>query len=144
MARTPPQPRSAYRAFRQMQTRWMDNDEYGHMNNATYLSLFDTAVSLWQLENGIEIRGPEATRFLVVETGCRYFSELGFPDVVHAGLRIGHLGTSSFRYEVGLFRNDDDIASTEGFFSQVHVGPDHRPAPIPDPIRAILAPLVIR
>jgi len=143
MARTPPSPRSAYRAFRQMQTRWMDNDEYGHMNNATYLSLFDTAVSLWQLENGLEIRGPDATRFLVVETGCRYFSELGFPDRVHAGLRIGHLGTSSFCYDVGLFRNDDDIASTEGFFAQVHVNADNRPAPIPAPVRAILAPLVV-
>ena len=143
MARTPPGARAAYRAFRALPTRWMDNDEYGHMNNATYFSLFDTAVSLWQLENGIAIRGPQAVRFLVIENTCRYFSELGFPDMVHAGLRIGHMGNSSFRYEVGLFRNDADTASAEGTFAQVHVGPDGRPAPIPDPVRAILSRLLV-
>ena len=143
MPRTPPALRSAYRAFRTLPTRWMDNDEYGHMNNATYFSLFDTAVSLWQLDNGIAIRGPQAVRFLVVENTCRYFAELGFPDIVHAGLRIGHLGTSSFRYELGLFANDAGTASAEGTFAQVHVGPDGRPAPLPDTIRETLSALLV-
>lgn len=142
MARTPPGTRSAYRAFRPVPTRWKDNDEYGHLNNAEYLSIFDTAVSLWQLDQGIEIRGPNAVRFLVVETGCRYHAEVGFPDILNVGLRIGHLGTSSFRYDIGLFRNDDDIAATEGFFAQVHVGPDGRPTPIPEDIRKLLTTLV--
>lgn len=143
MTRDLPGTRAAYRAFRDMPTRWMDNDEYGHMNNATYFSLFDTAVSLWQMEQGLAIRGPQAIRFLVVENTCRYFSELGFPDLVSAGLRIGHLGRSSVRFEVGLFRNDAEQASAEGSFAQVHVGPDGRPSPIPDTIRQIFAPLVV-
>lgn len=141
MPRTPPRQRDAYQAFRALPTRWMDNDEYGHMNNATYLSFIDTAVSLWQMEQGIAIRGPAATRFLVIETGLRYHAELGFPDLVHAGLRIGHLGTSSLRFEVGLFRNDDTTASAEGFFAQVLVDDDNRPTPIPDPLRDIFKTL---
>ena len=134
--RPPPATRAAYRAFRALPTRWMDNDAYGHMNNATYLSLVDTAVSLWQLEQGLALTGPGALRFLVVETGCRYHAEAGFPDTLHAGLRIGHLGRSSLRFEVGLFRNDADSACTEAFFAQVLTGPDGRPMAIPDAVRA--------
>ncbi|MDU8911377.1 thioesterase family protein [Aestuariicoccus sp. MJ-SS9] len=139
MARVPPGSRADYGFFRALPTRWRDNDEYGHLNNAVYLSLIDTALSLWQLDQGIEIRGPEAARFLVVESGCRFHAEAGFPDVLHAGLRVAHLGTSSFRTEVGLFVNDADTAAAEGFFAQVHVGPDGAPAPLPDDIRARLS-----
>lgn len=142
MARTPPGTRSAYHGFREMPTRWMDNDEYGHMNNATYLSFVDTAVSLWQMDQGIAIRGPQAARFLVIETGVLYHAEAGFPDMIHAGLRIGHLGTSSVRFEVGLFRNDHDTACAEGFFAQVLVDDSHRPIPIPESFRAIFEPFV--
>lgn len=142
MSRPLPGTRAGYRVFRSLPTRWMDNDEYGHMNNATYLSLFDTAISLWQIDNGIAIRGPAALRFLVVETGCRYHAQAGFPDVIHAGLRLGHLGTSSMRTEVGLFRNDDDSACTEGFFTQVLTGDDSRPRPIPDELRQTLGSLL--
>lgn len=141
MSRPPPGTRADYRAFRSLHTRWMDNDEYGHMNNATYLSFFDTAISLWQLDNGIPIRGAEAMRLLTVETGCRYHAETGFPDLIHAGLRIGHLGTSSVRFEVGLFRNDDVTASAEGFFTQVLVGDDGRPVPLPESTRGLFGPL---
>ncbi|MFZ7092186.1 acyl-CoA thioesterase [Primorskyibacter sp. 2E233] len=142
MSRPSPGTRKAYAAFHVLPTRWMDNDEYGHMNNATYLSLIDTAVSFWQLGQGLQIRGPEALRFLVVETGVRYHAEVGFPDVIHAGLRIGHLGNSSLRFEVGLFRNDEDTASAEGFFAQVLTGPDGRPTPIPEAARSIFAGLL--
>ncbi|MGR3495573.1 acyl-CoA thioesterase [Citreimonas sp.] len=141
MSRPAPGTRDAYAAFRAMPTRWNDNDEYGHINNATYLEIFDTAVSLWQIENGIALRGPGAVRFLVVESGIRYHAEAGFPDLLHAGLRVGHLGTSSVRFEIGLFRNDNHIACTEGFFTEVHAGPDGRPAPLPDALRARLAAL---
>lgn len=138
MPRTPPGTRAEYRAFRTLPTRWQDNDEYGHLNNATYYALFDTAVSLWQLEQGIEIRGPEATRFLVIESGCRYHAELGFPDILTAGIRIAHIGSSSFRYEIALFAGDSDNAGAEGFFTQVHVGPNGRPTPLPQAVRAAL------
>lgn len=138
MPRTPPGTRADYRAFRTLPTRWQDNDEYGHLNNATYYALFDTAVSLWQIEQGIEIRGPNATKFLVVESGCRYHAELGFPDILTAGIRIAHIGTSSFRCEIALFGNDSGTAGAEGFFSQVHVGVDGRPAPLPEAVTEIL------
>lgn len=143
MPRAAPPNRAAFAAFATLPTRWMDNDEYGHMNNATYFSLFDTAVSLWQLDQGIAIRGPDAIRFLVVESGCTYFAEAGFPDLIHAGLRIGHLGTSSFRYDIALFRNDDITACATGFFAQVHVDASGRPAPLTDGLRAVLATLAV-
>lgn len=143
MTRQPPAGRDAYTAFRAMPTRWNDNDEYGHMNNATYLEIFDTAVSLWQMENGLVLRGPGATRMLVVESGIRYHAEAGFPDTLHAGLRVGHLGKSSVRFEIGLFRNDDRTACTEGFFTEVHTGPDGRPAPLPDALRRTFQTLVL-
>ena len=142
MTRQPPGTRADYRAFRTLPTRWQDNDAYGHLNNATYYALFDTAVSLWQIDQGIEIIGPNSTKFLVIESGCRYHAEMGFPDILTAGLRIGHIGTSSFRYEIALFANETDTAGAEGFFTQVHVGPDSRPAPLSDDIRAILEQLI--
>ncbi len=141
MAHTPPGTRADYRAFRILPTRWQDNDEYGHLNNATYYALFDTAVSLWQMDQGIVIRGPEATKLLVVESGCRYHAELGFPDILTAGIRIAHIGTTSFRYEIALFGNESHTAGAEGFFTQVHVGADSRPAPLPEAICARLATL---
>lgn len=143
MPRGPAPVRAQYAAFRSLPTRWQDNDAYGHMNNATYYALFDTAVSLWQMDQGIRITGPDATRFLVVENGCTYLAEVGFPDLIHAGLRLGHLGRSSFRYEIALFRNDANTASATGFFAQVHVGADNRPAPLPDAIRNALSRLVV-
>ena len=141
MSRQPPSTRTDYRAFRALPTRWMDNDELGHMNNATYVSLVDTAISLWQMDNGIAIRGPEALRFVVVESGFRYHAEAGFPDLIHAGLRVGHLGRSSTRFEVGLFRNDAQTACTEAFFAMVLTGPDGRPRPVPEDLRAVFSTL---
>ena len=119
--RSRPSARADYRIFRTIQTRWMDNDVYGHMNNVVHYSLFDTAVNGWLVENRlIDIHGGEAV-FFVVETGCRYFSELAFPDLVTAGIRVAKLGSSSVRYEIGLFRNQDEQAAAEGFFIHVFV-----------------------
>jgi acyl-CoA thioester hydrolase len=143
MARTPPPLRSAFPVFRTLPTRWADNDAYGHMNNATYFSLFDTAISLWQMEQGIAIDGPDPTRFLVVENGCTYYAEAGFPDILQAGLRLAHLGTTSFRTEIALFRNDDDSAAAMGFFVQVHVDRAGNPAPVPERIRTALSTLCV-
>ncbi|MGD9912767.1 MAG: acyl-CoA thioesterase [Rhizobiaceae bacterium] len=139
-----PSGRDAYRAFRTIQTRWMDNDIYGHMNNVVHYSLFDTAVNGWLIEQGaLDIHKGEQIG-LVVETGCRYFSELAFPDVATAGLRVARLGTSSVRYEVGLFRNDEHIAAAEGFFVHVYVDRvTRRPTPLGTRLRAAVASLAV-
>jgi acyl-CoA thioester hydrolase len=109
--RSSPTSRNAYNAFRTITTRWMENDIYGHMNNAVHYSLFDTAVNGWLIGEGLlDIHGGDQIG-LVVETGCRYFSELAFPDKVTAGIRVARLGTSSVRYEVALFRNEEEIAA---------------------------------
>ena len=121
MPRTPPAPRQAYVDFSTLPTRWMDNDQYGHMNNVIHYSLIDTAVTNWQLQQSVFDRSGDDIRFLVVESGCLYHAEAGYPDLIHAGLRVGHIGSSSWRYEVGLFRNDDALTFAEGFFSQVQV-----------------------
>jgi acyl-CoA thioester hydrolase len=119
--RPTPSQRSEYRAFRMIGTRWMDNDVYGHVNNVVHYSMFDTAVNGWLLENGVlNIREGEQIG-LVVETGCRYYSEIAFPDLVTAGIRVAKIGTSSVRYEVGLFRNGAETASAEGYFIHVYV-----------------------
>ncbi|MFD1341591.1 acyl-CoA thioesterase [Litorisediminicola beolgyonensis] len=135
MARQPAPTRDAFADFVPIQTRWPDNDEYGHMNNAAYFALFDTAISLWQLENGIEIRGPEPVRFVVVENGCTYFREVGFPDRLEAGLRIPKIGTSSYRIEVALFREGEEQAAALGFFINVLTDMGARPLPISDALR---------
>ena len=146
MAERPqPSQRSAYKAFRALTTRWMDNDPYGHMNNVVHYSLFDTAVNGWLIDQGVlDFRAGKQVG-LVVETGCRYFSELAFPDRVTAGLRVGRLGTSSVRYEIGLFRNDDDLAAAEGFFVHVYVDRlTRRPMPLADTLRTALQGLLVR
>jgi acyl-CoA thioester hydrolase len=134
-----PSARTDYRAFRAITTRWMDNDHYGHVNNVVYYSYFDTAVNAWLIEaTGTDIRElPQIG--IVAETGCRFLGELSFPDVVHAGLRLEKLGTSSVIYRIGLFRNDEPKASAVGRFVHVYVDArTRRPVPVPDAIRAAL------
>ncbi|MCO6391552.1 acyl-CoA thioesterase [Aliihoeflea aestuarii] len=117
----------------------MDNDIYGHMNNVVHYSLFDTAVNGWLIAEGVLDIHKGDQIGLVVETGCRYFAELAFPDVVHAGIRVAKLGNSSVRYEVGLFRNDERQAAAEGFFVHVYVdAATRRPTPLNSALRAKL------
>ena len=143
-ARTGPSPRAAYRTFRTIQTRWMDNDIYGHMNNVVHYSLFDTAVNGWLVEAGVLDPRAGSQVGLVVETGCRYHAEMMFPDVIAAGIRVARIGTSSVRYEVGLFRNDEDTASAEGFFIHVYVDREtRRPMPLNEAMRKILEGIAI-
>jgi len=134
-----PTTRPDYRAFRRIPTRWMDNDVYGHINNVVHYSLFDTAVNGWLVDRDVlDFAGGEQVG-LVVETGCRYFAEMAFPDVVTAGIRVTRLGTSSVRYEVGLFRNDEAWASAEGHFIHVYVDrTTRRPAPLNEDLRRAL------
>jgi acyl-CoA thioester hydrolase len=139
-----PSLRSAYKAFRAITTRWMDNDVYGHMNNVVHYSLFDTAVNGWLIDEGLlDLRLGKQVG-LVVETGCRYFSEIAFPDLVTAGLRAAHIGTSSVRYEVGLFRNEEAVAAAEGFFVHVYVDrATRRPTPLAQELRQALSHLAM-
>ena len=139
-----PLPRSAYPHFVTVPTRWMDNDAYGHVNNVTSYSYFDTAVNEHLIRaGGLDIRNGPAVGY-VVETSCRYFQPLTFPDVLEAGLAVVKLGSSSVVYEIAIFRRGDDAAAASGRF--VHVWVDRatqRPASVPPAIRAALAPLLV-
>jgi acyl-CoA thioester hydrolase len=137
-----PPGRDAYRRFLAIPTRWMDNDTYGHVNNVTYYSYFDTAVNEHLIcEGGLDIQGG-AEVGLVVETTCRFHRPLTFPEVLDVGLCVARLGTSSVIYEIGIFRRGDDAPAATGRF--VHVWVDRattRPVSVPGRIRAALAPL---
>ena len=142
--RKAPSIRASYPVLRTIQTRWMDIDVYGHMNNVVHYSLFDTAVNGWLIDNGLLDPLRSETIGLVVETGCRYHAEMVFPDTVHAGIRIARIGRSSVRYEVGLFRNDEDIAAAEGFFIHVYVdAKTRRPVPLDARYREVLQDLLV-
>lgn len=138
-ARPPAHARSHYRVFRRIDTRWADNDVYGHVNNVIYYSWFDTAVNAHLIEQGaLDIHaGPVIG--LVIETQCNYFAPLAFPQTVQAGLRVAHLGRSSVRYEVGLFAEDSDTAAACGHFVHVYVDREtRRPVPLPDNLKTTL------
>jgi acyl-CoA thioester hydrolase len=129
--------------FSQIQTRWADNDSYGHVNNEVYYSFFDTAVNQHLIENGALNISSSQQIGLVLETQCRFFSPLGFPDRITVGLRVVHLGNSSVRYEIGLFRNDEDVAVALGYFVHVYVDRNtNRPVRIPDSVRGVLGTLL--
>ena len=139
MARQNPWTRDDFGLFRKLQTRWSDNDFYGHMNNVVHYALFDTAINAWLIETGLLDLREGAMVGLVVETGCSYFAEMAFPDTVIAGIRIAHLGTSSVRYEVALFRNDAEEAAAQGHFTHVYVDRESRkPVPLPASWRNLL------
>jgi len=137
------QPRTAYRAFRSISTRWMDNDIYGHVNNVVYYSWFDTAVNAYLIEHGALDIHQGDTIGLVIETQCNYFAPLAFPQTVEAGLRVARLGSSSVRYEVGLFAQGEPLAAACGHFMHVYVGrDDRRPCPLPQRLRQVLETLL--
>lgn len=132
--------RSDYKQFLAIPTRWMDNDIYGHVNNVHYYSYFDTAVNRFLIDQGVlDIHDGEVVGF-VVETSCGYFRPLAFPDTVHAGIRVSRIGSSSVRYEVGLFRNDEPEVAAAGYFVHVYVDRQSgRPVPVPEATRRVLA-----
>jgi len=142
MIRPRPETRDRYRHFLAITTRWMDNDVYRHVNNVVYYSFFDTAVNECMMRHGLLDLDHSPVVSLVVDTGCTYFRPIAFPDTVHCGLRVGELRRSSVRYEMGVFRNDEDRAAAQGHF--VHVTCDratHRPVSIPDAMRRVLESL---
>ena len=137
------EPRSAYKVFRTIGTRWMDNDVYGHVNNVVYYSWFDTAVNAYLIEQGaLDIHHGE-TIGLVIETQCNYFSPLAFPQTVEAGIRVAKLGTSSVRYEVGLFAQGEPLTAAKGHFIHVYVDKQtRRPSPLSTQLKTTLETLV--
>ncbi len=141
--RITPDNRATYGHFQMITTRWMDNDVYQHVNNVVYYSYFDTVVNQYLIEKGALDIANGTVVGLVVETQCRYFSPIAFPSKVHAGLRVAHLGRSSVRYEVGLFRDDETLAAAQGHFVHVYVDrATNKPQALPAPLRAALEPLV--
>jgi acyl-CoA thioester hydrolase len=141
--RPEPGKRSDYVEFMPIQTRWMDNDVYGHVNNVVYYSYFDTVVNLYLINpGGLDFHNAPVVG-IMAETMCRYYRSIAYPEAIDAGLRVGRLGTSSVRYEIGLFGVEDEQARAEGHL--VHVFVDratNTPAPIPAGIRAALERLV--
>ncbi|MCC7054380.1 MAG: acyl-CoA thioesterase [Gemmatimonadaceae bacterium] len=134
-----PETRDRYRYLTTIDTRWMDNDAYGHVNNVVHYSLFDTTVNRWLVEQGLLDVAGSPVIGLVVETACRFFAPVTFPDRVTVGLRVVHIGTSSVRYELALWRNDEPLACAAGRFVHVYVDrATRRPVPIPAPVRAAL------
>lgn len=138
------EPRSAYKVFRPIGTRWSDNDVYGHVNNVVYYSWFDTAVNGYLIESGaLDIHAGEVIG-LVIETQCNYFSPLSFPQPVLAGIRVAHVGSSSVRYELGFFPALESLALTaaKGHFIHVYVDRQtRRPASLPKQLLTALETL---
>jgi acyl-CoA thioester hydrolase len=143
MARTPPPALDAYPHVVRLQTRWMDNDLYAHVNNVVYYSYFDTLIAEFLInEAGFDPFEAEIVG-VAVETGCRFHSSIRYPDRIDAGLRIGHLGSSSVRWEIGIFKaGEPAMAAADGHFVHVFVDrTSQRPVPIPEPLRRVMATL---
>jgi acyl-CoA thioester hydrolase len=136
------EPRNAYPFFTRITTRWMDNDLYGHINNAVYYSFFDTAINTYLIERGaldIHVGGVIG---LVVETHCNFFAPLHYPNSVEVGVRVGRVGTSSVRYEIGLFADAAATSAASGHFVHVYVDrASRRPTALPEALLVALVPL---
>ena len=144
MSRQPPGRRADYRYFNLITTRWMDNDVFQHVNNVNYFSFFDTAVTYYEMTENVVGLFDGPTHCVVAEVACRYHASLAFPDRVTVGLRVTHIGRTSVRYEIGIFRNDEDTAAAEGYFVHVFVERgSQKPVPISDDSRAILNRIMV-
>ena len=128
-------------------TRWADNDMFGHLNNAVYYQLFDTAINAWiNTSAGLDPMSIPALG-IVAESGCRYFAELHFPERLVVGVAVTRLGRSSITYRLGVFRGVGEQAADEpqaiaalGHWVHVYIDrTSRRPVPIPDAIRSLLS-----
>ena len=144
MSQKPQITRDDYAYFIALPTRWMDNDIYGHINNALYYAFFDTAVNEYLIAAGrLDINSGPVIAF-AVESQCRYLRPLAFPGVIDIGLRVGKVGNSSVRYELAIFKQDEPFAAAAGYF--VHAFVDRvtqRPVPMPTSIRSALERLKV-
>lgn len=134
--------RDDYRHFYPLETRWSDNDIYGHINNVVYYSYIDSVVNRFLIEEGgLDINAGDIVGF-VVSSGCEYLKPAAYPEALEAGLRVDHLGNSSVRYGVGVFRRGEDSPCARGFSVHVFVArPDNRPVPLPGTLRRALQTL---
>jgi len=137
--RKPPEMRADYYHFRTMPTRWMDNDVFAHVNNVTYYSFFDTLLNRYLIDEcGFKFM-EDQTIGIAVETYCRFHKSFAYPEVIQGGLRIGHLGKSSVRYEIGLFAEGEGTTRADGHFIHVFVDrPTNKPVAIPADLRSAL------
>jgi acyl-CoA thioester hydrolase len=135
--------RDEYVHFSEVPTRWMDNDIYGHVNNALYYGFFDTAINQYLIaEGGLDITAGKVIA-MAAESQCQYLKALAFPEVMEVGLRVGKLGNSSVRYELAIFSKGENHAAAAGYFVHVFVDREtRRPVPMPERIRAALSRLV--
>jgi acyl-CoA thioester hydrolase len=138
--------RSDYRFFLEIPTRWMDNDVYRHVNNVTYYSWFDTVVARFLLGTGAINMTDSPVIGVVVETLCRYHAPIAFPDTVTAGLRAERVGTTSIRFGIAIFREDEEEASAEGHFVHVYVdrATQAKPTPLPPALRAAAEAIIVQ
>lgn len=133
-----------YRYFKEIATRWMDNDMYGHINNVVYYSWFDTAVNAYLIEQKALDPMQSHCIGLVIETHCHYFAPLSFPDTVKVGVSVASIGRSSVRYEIGIFSKDAETCAAQGYFVHVYVDAQtRRPIEIPTHLRNALAALLL-
>jgi acyl-CoA thioester hydrolase len=133
-----PQARSAFRHFIGVDTRWHDNDVFGHVNNVVYYAYFDTAVNRHLIEAGLLDPKSSAVVGLVVETACTYFESVAFPDALEVGLSVVKLGRSSVTYRLGLFRKADAMSAALCSYTHVYVDrASGRPVEIPPIHRAL-------
>jgi acyl-CoA thioester hydrolase len=136
--------RGAYPVWREVTTRWADNDAYGHVNNIVHYAWFDTAVNAWLIEAGLLDVADGDPIGLVVETGCRYAAPLAFPQPVEVGLGVERLGRSSVTYRLGVFAKHADEAAAEGHFIHVYVGREsRRPVDLPPAWRERLESVIL-
>jgi len=142
MSRSSAVARGDYRHFYTLDTRWSDNDIYGHINNVVYYAYIDSVVNRFLIEEGgLDINSGDIVGF-VVSSGCDYFQPAAYPDALEAGLRVEHLGNSSVRYGVGIFRRGEDSPCAQGFSVHVFVArPGDRPVPLPGNLRRALETL---
>lgn len=142
MNRPQPQSRSSYVHFTPITTRWADNDVYGHVNNVTYYSYFDSAINGYlALSGALDIHQSPVVGF-VVETHCNFFASLEFPRPIEVGIRVTHIGTSSVRFELGVFEKDAELSSASGHFVHVYVNRQtRRPVPVPEVFLQAIRPL---
>jgi len=136
--------RADYRYFHPISTRWHDNDIYGHVNNVTYYSYFDSAMNTYLIhEGGLDIHNGGVVGF-VISSSCDYFAPIAFPDAIEVGLRVGKLGNSSVQYELAIFKQGEQQACAAGKVVHVFVERAHnRSTPIPDGLRKTLEALVV-
>jgi acyl-CoA thioester hydrolase len=137
--------RSDYPHLQEIPTRWHDNDVYGHVNNVDYYAFFDTVINEWLIrQGGLDIHSGQ-TIGVCAESHCKFLAPVSFPEVVEAGLRVGHLGGRSVRYEIELYAKGKDAPIAEGWFVHVFVDRDERrPSAMPDGVRASLERLLVK